>query len=81
MQNLALRYARHVNTARKRVGHLSEGRYKAFLVDQDRYGLETDTKKMQPYTMSREASTWGMRWARGSLGSAGEHAWRPPRCG
>lgn len=40
MHNLAFRYTRHVNAARKRVGHLFEGRYKAFLVDQDRYGLE-----------------------------------------
>jgi len=40
LQNLAFRYTRHVNTARKRAGHLFEGRYKAFLVDQDRYGLE-----------------------------------------
>jgi putative transposase len=40
MQNLAFRYTRHVNTARERVGHLFEGRYKAFLVDQDGYGLE-----------------------------------------
>ena len=40
MQNLAFRYTRHVNRVRRRVGHLFEGRYKAFLVDQDRYGLE-----------------------------------------
>lgn len=40
MQNLGFRYTRHVNAARKRVGHLFEGRYKAFLVDQDSYGLE-----------------------------------------
>jgi REP element-mobilizing transposase RayT len=40
MQNLAFRHTRHVNAARKRVGHLFEGRYKAFLVDEDRYGLQ-----------------------------------------
>jgi len=40
MQNLAFRYTRHINSARKRAGHLFEGRYRAFLVDQDRYGLE-----------------------------------------
>ncbi len=40
MQNLGFRYTRHVNAGRKRAGHLFEGRYKAFLVDQDSYGLE-----------------------------------------
>lgn len=40
LQNLAFRYTRHINTARQRAGHLFEGRYKAFLVDQDAYGLE-----------------------------------------
>ena len=39
MQNLAFRYTRHVNARRGRVGHLFEGRFKAYLVDQDRYGL------------------------------------------
>ncbi len=39
MQNLAFRYTRHVNARRKRAGHLFEGRFKAFLVDRDRYGL------------------------------------------
>ena len=38
MQNLSFRYARYVNARRNRVGHLFEGRFKAFLVDQDRYG-------------------------------------------
>ncbi len=40
MQNLGFRYTRHVNAARKRVGRLFEGRYKAFLVDQESYGLD-----------------------------------------
>ena len=39
MQNLAFRYTRHINARRKRAGHLFEGRFKAFLVDKDRYGL------------------------------------------
>jgi putative transposase len=39
MQNLAFRYTKHVNDRRKRVGHLFHGRFKAYLVDQDRYGL------------------------------------------
>lgn len=39
MQNLAFRYTRHINARRKRAGHLFEGRFKAFLVDRDRYGL------------------------------------------
>jgi REP element-mobilizing transposase RayT len=40
MQNLAFRYTKHVNARRRRVGHLFQGRFKAFLVDQDRYGLQ-----------------------------------------
>ena len=39
MQNLAFRYTRYLNARLKRVGHLFEGRFKAYLVDQDRYGL------------------------------------------
>lgn len=39
MQNLAFRYTRHINVRRKRAGHLFEGRFKAYLVDRDRYGL------------------------------------------
>jgi REP element-mobilizing transposase RayT len=40
MQNLSLRYTRHINRSRGRVGHLFQGRYKALLVDADSYGLE-----------------------------------------
>ena len=40
MQNLAFRYTQYINRRLKRVGHLFQGRYKAFLVDQDRYGLQ-----------------------------------------
>ena len=39
MQNLSFRYTRYLNTRLNRVGHLFQGRFKAFLVDQDRYGL------------------------------------------
>ena len=39
MQNLAFRYTRYLNARLKRVGHLFEGRFKAYLVDQDSYGL------------------------------------------
>ena len=39
LQNLAFRYTRHLNGRLKRVGHLFEGRFKAYLVDQDSYGL------------------------------------------
>ena len=39
MQNLAFRYTRYLNTRLKRGGHLFEGRFKAYLVDRDRYGL------------------------------------------
>lgn len=39
MQNLAFRYTRHLNARLKRGGHLFEGRFKAYHVDQDRYGL------------------------------------------
>ncbi|MGH8612467.1 MAG: transposase [Gammaproteobacteria bacterium] len=40
MQNLAFRYTQYVNRRLKRVGHLFQGRFKAYLVDQDRYGLQ-----------------------------------------
>ena len=40
LQNLSLRYSRHINRSRGRVGHLFQGRYKALLVDADSYGLE-----------------------------------------
>jgi putative transposase len=39
MQNLSFRYTRYLNTRLARVGHVFQGRFKAFLVDQDRYGL------------------------------------------
>jgi len=39
MQNLAFRYTRYLNARLKRVGHLFEGRFRAYLVDRDRYGL------------------------------------------
>lgn len=39
MQNLSFRYTRYLNARLKRGGHLFEGRFKAYLVDQDRYGL------------------------------------------
>jgi putative transposase len=40
MQNLAFRYTQYINRRLKRVGHLFQGRFKAYLVDQDRYGLQ-----------------------------------------
>ena len=40
MQNLSFRYTRYLNKVRNRVGHVFQGRYKAYLVDQDAYGLE-----------------------------------------
>jgi putative transposase len=39
MQNLSFRYTRYLNSRLKRVGHVFQGRFKAYLVDQDRYGL------------------------------------------
>lgn len=39
LQNLSLRYTRYLNTRLTRVGHVFQGRFKAYLVDQDRYGL------------------------------------------
>lgn len=39
IQNLAFRHARWVNKRQERSGHLFEGRYKAILVDADRYLL------------------------------------------
>jgi REP element-mobilizing transposase RayT len=39
MQNLSFRYTQYLNARLGRVGHVFQGRFKAFLVDQDRYGL------------------------------------------
>src|SRR5512146_1265568 len=39
MQNLAFRYTRYLNARLQRFGHLFQGRFKAYLVDRDRYGL------------------------------------------
>lgn len=39
LQNLAFRYTRYLNARRKRTGHLFQGRFKAYLVDRDAYGL------------------------------------------
>ena len=40
MQNVTFRYTRYINTRKKRIGHLFQGRYKAILVDADTYFLE-----------------------------------------
>jgi putative transposase len=40
MQNLCFRYTQWINSRRKRVGHLFQGRYKAILVDADSYLAE-----------------------------------------
>ncbi len=40
IQNLSFRYTRFINKRKKRMGHLFQGRYKAFLVDADTYLLE-----------------------------------------
>lgn len=40
MQNVTFRYARYINTKKKRNGHLFQGRYKALLIDGDSYLLE-----------------------------------------
>ena len=39
MRNLSFRYTRYLNTRLKRVGHVFQGRFKAYLIDQDPYGL------------------------------------------
>lgn len=39
IQNLAFRHARRINKRQGRMGHLFQGRYRALLVDQDRYLL------------------------------------------
>ncbi len=39
MQNLSFRYTRYLNARLGRVGHVFQGRFKAYLVDQDGYGL------------------------------------------
>jgi len=40
MQNLSLRYTKWINFTRSRTGHVFQGRYKALLLDADRYLLE-----------------------------------------
>lgn len=40
MQNVSFRYTRWINKRQRRMGHLFQGRYKALLVDADRYLLE-----------------------------------------
>ena len=40
MQNVSFRYTRYMNRRKKQVGHLFQGRYKALLIDADRYLLE-----------------------------------------
>ena len=40
MQNVTFRYTRYINAHKKRIGHLFQGRYKAILIDADRYLLE-----------------------------------------
>jgi len=40
IQNLGFRYTRYINRKRGEVGHLFQGRYKAILIEADRYLLE-----------------------------------------
>lgn len=40
MQNLAFRYTRWVNRRQQRTGHLFQGRYRAILIDQEKYLLD-----------------------------------------
>jgi putative transposase len=40
MQNISLRYTKWINYTQKRMGHLFQGRYKALLLDADRYLME-----------------------------------------
>ncbi|MFH1020033.1 MAG: transposase [Pseudomonadota bacterium] len=40
MQNVGLRYTSYLNRRKKRTGHIFQGRYKALLIDADRYLLE-----------------------------------------
>ena len=40
MQNVTFRYTRYINSRKKRIGHLFQGRYKALLIDMDTYMLE-----------------------------------------
>ncbi|MCP4749795.1 MAG: transposase [Proteobacteria bacterium] len=39
VQNVSFRYTQYINKKKRRSGHLFQGRYKALLVDQDRYLL------------------------------------------
>ena len=40
MQNVTFRFTRYINSRRKQIGHLFQGRYKTILIDADNYLLE-----------------------------------------
>lgn len=40
IQNVSFRYTRYINSRKKQMGHLFQGRYKALLIDADSYLLE-----------------------------------------
>ena len=40
MQNVSFRYTRYINSRKKKIGHVFQGRYKALLIDVDSYLVE-----------------------------------------
>ena len=64
IQNLSFRYTRYLNARLKRVGHVFQGRFKAFLVDQDRYGLAlVRYLHLNPVRAKLVRSPEGYRWS------------------
>ena len=64
MQNLSFRYTRYLNTRLSRVGHVFQGRFKAFLVDQDRYGLALVRYiHMNPLRVKMVSAPGAYRWS------------------
>lgn len=71
IQNLSFRYTRWINRRKRRIGHLFQGRYKAVLVDQDRYLLElTRYIHLNPVRAGLVRKPADYRWSghRGYLG-------------
>ena len=64
MQNLSFRYTRYLNARLGRVGHVFQGRFKAFLVDQDQYGLALVRYiHLNPVRAKMVRATGAYRWS------------------
>ena len=71
MQNLSFRYTRYLNARLGRVGPVFQGRFKAYLVDQDHYGLALIRYiHLNPVRAKRVQEPGAYRWSsyRANLG-------------